>query len=186
MRPTPANAPLPGATSVLVALVTSATFAAIAASASPAHADEWILKNPGDHPPYVIELEPEAIVAFGEPLDRGPGAGLRASIPLMHNGFVKSINDVPALSFGLSRTPLVSSNALYAPVVLAWTFYLSRRWSVLGEGGAFFVFGGDGKAHLEPALMAGAQFHFTERVALTARVSVPGLSALGVGVSFFL
>lgn len=152
-----------------------------------AAAEESIIGHPGDHPHYVVELEPEAIVLFGRSLEDGPGAGVRATIPFTQNGFVSTINDVPGLSLGLSRSPLGDPKApFYAPVVFHWSFWLSTHFSVLGEAGAFLVFGDGANTHLEAALMAGGRFHITPRVAITARISLPVTPSIGVGVSFFL
>jgi len=169
----------------LVATCLLATPALLWASA--AAAEDSIIQRPGDHPNYVVELEPEAIVLFGRAIGDGPGAGVRATIPFMHNGFVPTINNVPGLSLGLSRSPLGDSKApFYAPAVFHWSFWLSTHFSVLGEAGVFVVFGDGADTHLEAALMAGGRFHITPRIAITARVSLPVTPSIGVGVSFFL
>jgi hypothetical protein len=156
-------------------------------SAADARADDLLIGRPGVHPDYVLELEPEAIILFGRPLDDGPGAGVRASIPFMKNGFVPSINNVPAITFGISRSPIGDGHApFYAPVALQWSFWLSQHWSVLGEGGVFFVYGDGSRLQLQPALMAGARLHLTDRIAITARISLPTTPSIGVGVSFLL
>ena len=150
-------------------------------------ADESIIGRPGDHPDYLVELEPEAIILFGRALADGPGVGVRASIPVMKNGFVSSINDVPAITFGISRSPIGDGHApFYSPVALQWSFWLSQRWSVLGEAGVFVVFGDGSRLELQPAFMGGGRFHITDRIAITARISLPTTPSVGVGVSFFL
>ncbi len=162
--------------------------AALWLSTSPvARAEESIIRQPGAHPDYVVELQPEAIVLFGRALDDGPGVGLRASIPFMKNGFISTLNNVPGLSLGISRSPIGDSNApFYAPVVFQWSFWLSPHWSVLGEAGVFVVFGDGARTHLESAFMGGGRFHVTPRLAITARLSLPTPPSAGVGVSFFL
>ncbi len=156
-------------------------------SASDARAEDVIISRPGDHPDYFVELEPEAIILFGRPIADGPGVGVRASIPLMKNGFVSSINNVPAITFGISRSPIGDENApFYSPVALQWSFWLSQHWSVLGEAGVFVVVGDGARLQLQPALMAGARLHLVDRIAITARVSLPTTPSIGVGVSFFL
>jgi hypothetical protein len=155
--------------------------------ASDARAEDLTVSRPGAHPDYVVELEPEAIVLFGRALGDGPGVGVRASIPVMKNGFISSLNNVPAISFGFSRSPIGDEQApFYAPVVLQWSFWLSQHWSVLGEAGVFLVFGDGTRTELQPAFMAGGRFHVTDRIAITARISLPTTPSLGVGVSFFL
>jgi hypothetical protein len=168
-------------------MFTASTVAVLLVRAPDARADDLIVGRPGAHPDYIVELEPEAIVLFGRAIGDGPGAGVRASIPVMKNGFIPSLNNVPAISFGFSRSPLSDNGApFYAPAVLQWSFWLSQRWSVLGEAGVFLVFGDGTRTQLQPALMAGGRFHFTDRIALTARISLPNTPSIGVGVSFFL
>jgi hypothetical protein len=168
-------------------------FAATAAAAillvcaPDARGDDLIVGRPGAHPDYIVELEPEAIVLFGRALDAGPGVGVRASIPVMKNGFIPSLNNVPAISFGFSRSPIGDNGApFYAPAVLQWSFWLSQHWSVLGEAGVFLVFGDGTRTQLQPAFMGGGRFHLTDRIAITARISLPTTPSVGVGVSFFL
>jgi hypothetical protein len=168
-------------------LAAAASLTLLLGSAAEARADDLLIGHPGVHPDYVVELEPEAIVLFGRDLSDGPGAGVRASIPIMKNGFVPSINNVPAITFGISRSPIGDGNApFYAPVALQWSFWLSQHWSVLGEGGVFFVFGDGARLQLQPAIMAGGRLHLTDRIAITARISLPQTPSVGVGVSFFL
>lgn len=63
------------------------------------------IRQPNAHPDYAVELEPH--VAFGVfdppgwPTGAGIGAGLRATIPVLRNGFVPSINNSVGISFGL-------------------------------------------------------------------------------------
>jgi hypothetical protein len=170
-------APVLGAAAATVVLLRSAD----------ARGDDLIVSRPGAHPDYVVELEPEAIVLFGRALDDGPGLGVRTSIPVMKNGFISTLNNVPAISLGFSRSPVGDSGApFYAPAVLQWSFWLSQRWSVLGEAGVFLVFGDGTRTELQPAFMAGGRFHLTDRIAITARISLPATPSVGVGVSFFL
>jgi hypothetical protein len=165
----------------------ASAMAALLLCAPNARADDLIVGHPGAHPDYVVELEPEAIVLFGRALADGPGVGVRASIPFMKNGFIPSLNNVPAISLGFSRSPLGDNNApFYAPAVLQWSFWLSEHWSVLGEAGVFLVFGDGAHTQLQPAFMGGGRFHLTDRIALTARISLPNTPSVGVGVSFFL
>src|SRR5262249_3913515 len=79
------------------------------------------------------------------------------SIPVMSPGFVKTINDSIAISFGLDlihydgydyyygcgRFGLCAYNygsfwSAYFPVALQWNFWLSDKWSVFGEPGFAF------------------------------------------------
>ena len=65
---------------------------------------ESVIKEPGKHPHYSVELEPHLIWTWDSlPHDAqdGLGIGLRASIPLFHNGPVSTINNNMAITFGL-------------------------------------------------------------------------------------
>jgi hypothetical protein len=113
------------------------------------HADSTI-KTPGDHPHYRVEIEPHGVIGWDfYGLGFGVGAGVRASIPIMENGFVRTINDVPAITFGVDWMHYDSgcfyvdrgacaglvSNTFYFPVGLQWNFFVARQWSVFGEIG---------------------------------------------------
>ncbi len=106
------------------------------------------IRNPGDHPKYVIEVEPHGhigwdFIGYGS---FGFGAGVRISIPFMDNGFVPKINNVPAISFGADwmhyeacyyrfQNYGCSANYFYFPVALQWNFYLTKHWVVMAEPG---------------------------------------------------
>jgi hypothetical protein len=151
-------------------------------ASSSARADESVIRNFGDHPRYVFEAEPHAIIGFGYPYDYGNnfGFGFRGTIHLA-DGFVSSINDSVGIGFGMDFAPGYGGGYFLVPVVMQWNFWLSRHWSVFGEPGLAFT-----NAPLNtvtPAFYAGARFHFTDRIALTMRVGYPDFS---IGVSFFL
>jgi hypothetical protein len=143
-----------------------------------------VITSPGDHPRYFVELEPEVILSFGRSLtDDGPGAGVRASIPIVHNGFISSINNSVAITFGFDKDPLFRGDVFYVPVALQWNFWLASHWSVMGEPGMFLQID-DGHVRPYLALWAGGRYHFTEKVALTMRISLPNLPAFSLGPSF--
>lgn len=62
------------------------------------------IRHPGDRVPYKVELEPHLTLgAFTPPGDgsgTGIGAGFRASFEIVHDGFVKSLNDSVAIGVG--------------------------------------------------------------------------------------
>ena len=159
-----------------------ATVAALVAFAwtAPARADELVIKNPGLHPNYVFEAEPHFLV---DPyVDFAPGVGFRGTVSLLHNGFVKTINNSIGITFGLDWV----DKGVWIPVAMQWNFWLSRNWSVFGEPGISFRAGDNGHRGDHVAwlgLWAGGRYHFTDRVTLTLRVGSPTLS---VGVSFLL
>jgi hypothetical protein len=110
-------------------------------------------------PKYPVEIEPHLLLApdiygYG---GASFGLGARFSIPVMSPGFVKSINDSIAITFGpdlvnfagytyygnCNRNGCVAYGAgdfwaLYSSVALQWNFFLSDHWSVFGEPGVGF------------------------------------------------
>src|SRR5688572_13062301 len=62
-----------------------------------------VIKQPGNHPNYSVEIEPHIALQwtnrFGD--NEGIGPGARFNIPFMHNGPIKSINNNMGISFGL-------------------------------------------------------------------------------------
>jgi hypothetical protein len=64
-----------------------------------------VIRYPGDHPHYTVELEPHAVFGLFNPPGTGEGTGLgaggRASLEIVRKGFVPTINDSVAIGFGL-------------------------------------------------------------------------------------
>ena len=149
-----------------------------------AQAADWSIKDPGAHPHYSLEIEPEAIFVFNRPLADGPGAGVRFSVPIIDRAFVPSINDSIAITFGADKDPLTKGKTLNVPIALQWNFWLTPRWSVVGEPGVFLQFDEQTKAYFQ--VWGGARFHFNDSVALMARITLPNVPAFSLGVSFFL
>jgi hypothetical protein len=177
-----------------------------------AHAQSTI-KRPGDRPHYVFELEPELVFApFAPPnanFADGYGGGLRGTIEVLPDGFIPKLNDSVGIGFGADYLRYRSDDSRgecerfapgpantrvcvetnggaagywYVPVVMQWNFWLHRQWSVFGEPGVAFYY--HRKLEFSPFVVeAGGRFHFSEKVALTLRVSFPTLS---LGVSFLL
>jgi len=158
-------------------LFATAFGSALLLAASAAFADTSTIKIPGDHPAYVFEAEPHAIVA---PFDKfAPGVGFRGTIELIDNGFISTINNTVGIGFGVDWT----DKHFRVPVVMQWNFWLSRRWSVFGEPGGLLNFENNDKVKAAPAFYAGGRFHFSDAITLTMRVGHPTAS---VGVSFLL
>jgi hypothetical protein len=73
--------------------------------AAPARA-ESVIKHPGQHPRYSVELEPHLLFAWANPPrihvpgDSAYGIGARFSIPVAPDGLIRSINDSVAVGFG--------------------------------------------------------------------------------------
>ena len=146
------------------------------AYATGASADVSTIQQPGVHADYVFELEPHVIVAPFH--DFEPGVGVRGSIEIVDNGFIKTINNTVAIGFGADW----AKEHFRVPIVMQWNFWLSRNWSVFGEPGGLIDFEKK-KTRPQPAFYAGGRFHFTEDITLTMRVGHPTAS---VGVSFLL
>jgi hypothetical protein len=139
--------------SPLTCLVSCCALCAAILLATPAQAEESIIRRPGDHPNYGFEVEPHLLAAFlltraGE----GFGLGGRFTIPIVKNGFVSSINNSVGIGFGLDwahyngcyyyyyfdpafGSACPSINTFVVPVVMQWNFFLSKHWSVFGEPG---------------------------------------------------
>jgi hypothetical protein len=169
----------------LRAATSLATFVAIGTTTHPARADEWVIKNPGDHPSYTFEAEPHGLVGLGGPFkDKGHfGGGFRGTIVLVDDGFIRSINDSIGITFGGDMF-FGKETTLFLPVAMQWNFWLTTHWSVFGEPGVALA---AKKFELKddvfhPIFMAGGRYHFSENVALTLRAGYPAAS---VGVSFF-
>ena len=168
-----------------------------------ARADDTI-KTPGDHPNYPVEIEPHVLLGWDDLFPGSSfGLGARFSIPILDRGFVPTINDTIAITFGVDYLhfdgcwgPNVScsANFLLFPVAMQWNFYVAQKWSVFGEPGVFIYHGffddcpagtvctaGAHETGIQPALYLGGRYHFNDHTTLTMRLGFPTVS---VGVSF--
>jgi len=192
-------------------------------TARAANAEESIIKRPGDHPDYGVEIEPHLLAGFLlTRAGQGYGVGVRLTIPVIKNGFIGKINNSVGIGFGLDWVhwggcyyyyyydpqfgyACPDFNTFVFPVVMQWNFFLSKHWSVFGEPGLALEYGTWGSCPgyfidnrgnpryyacpnapnhvtLDPfILFIGGRFHFSDTVALTARVGWPYFS---IGVSF--
>jgi hypothetical protein len=175
----------------------------ILAAPTPARADDTI-KHPGDHPAYTFEVEPHLLLGWDNVYGgNGWGGGVRFGIPIVDNGFVDSINNSVAISFGVDllhydrcwHAGSCVGNYIDFPVAMQWNFYVGKRWSVFGEPGlvlyhGFFEDCPNGvvcpgapvATSLEPALFLGGRYYLSDRTTLTMRIGFPSFS---FGVSFF-
>lgn len=148
--------------------------------AESARADQMVIKFPGQHPRYVFEAEPHALIAPFD--DFLPGVGFRGTIEIVDNGFIPKINNTVGISFGVDY----AYHGVWIPVAMQWNFWLSRKWSVFGEPGVS-IRAGDLREHAGSlgwfALWAGGRYHFTDHITLTMRIGHPTFS---LGVSFLL
>jgi hypothetical protein len=195
-----------------IAVAVALSSLALSAAARDARAESPI-KTPGDHPSYVVELEPHGLFGTDGPFSTGVGVGGRFSIPIIDNGFVKSINNSIAIGAGLDVFFLngcyytsragneCGETAFDIPLVMQWNFYVARQVSVFGEPGVAFrhrSFTGcpPGVGCNEPdsnlfapfIFYAGGRYHFNEHVAIIGRIGVDwyGAAYFSVGASFFL
>lgn len=144
-----------GTLSLGVACVALLMLAAPAA----ARADDTITR-PGDHPRYLVEIEPQGLWGFTH-YDYAPGdgfgAGGRFSIPVLPTGLIPGINDSLAIGVGAdwlhySGSPCTSyqaaphlytgpcyyvgdTSSLQFPVVAQWNLFVASKWSVFAEPG---------------------------------------------------
>lgn len=121
------------------------------------------IKQPGKHPRYAAELEPHLFYQWAdEPIweDEGFGVGVRATIPLVHNGPVETINNSMGIGFGLDwahfddsclnginfRGNVIlpgdacESDEFWVPVVWQWNFFFSQLISAFFEPGLAFEY----------------------------------------------
>jgi hypothetical protein len=116
-----------------------------------------IIKNPGDHPNYSVELEPHGLLRWDNYWwgGTGYGLGMHAVIPFLDNGPVSKINNNMGIGFGLDWAHYSIDNWYYAgncagpagfcygaygnsflfPVYVQWNFFLTQVVSVFGEAG---------------------------------------------------
>jgi hypothetical protein len=121
--------------------------------ASSAHAQ---ITQPGKHASYTAEIEPHLVLQWSdEPWwdDDGIGVGLRASLPVVQNGPITTIDNSLAIGFGLDwahfddacwgpgprpRAPFdddCSAEDFWIPVVVQWNFFFSELISAFPELG---------------------------------------------------
>jgi len=118
-----------------------------------------VIKQPGNHPDYSVELEPHFLFQWTsrDGADDGFGPGVRVNIPFLRNGPIKTINNNMAIGVGLDlsfgdgyrgwcygnrydknwwlRDDNCSVTEVWLPVVLQWNFFLTKVISVFGEPG---------------------------------------------------
>lgn len=140
------------------ALVGSALAALLTLTASPSEA-AGIIKNPGQHPNYSVELEPHGLLGWNNYWwgGTGYGLGMHAVIPFLDNGPISKINNNMGIGFGLDWVHYETDSWYYGncgrlgpgfvnycnaygnsfifPVYVQWNFFLTEVVSVFGEPG---------------------------------------------------
>lgn len=160
----------------------------------------------GKHSRYTVELEPLLVWQWNgaeAAVDDGLGFGLRASIPVLQDGPVTTINNSLALTFGLQWAHFFecrgwddcSENDFWVPAALQWNFFLTPMLSIFPEFGLGFrhaVFTDpicqNGRCRttsleVHPVLWFGGRFRMTDTIAIVMRLGTP---TLHVGVSFLM
>lgn len=160
----------------------------------------------GRHPHYHVELEPHLVWQWtGDEaaLDDGVGFGFRASIPLLQDGPVPTINNSLAISFGIDWAWFgdcrayggdCSENDFWVPITVQWNFFLTSVVSLFPEFGLGFrdaVFDYDvacnprscrgSSLEVHPVLWFGARFYLAPSFAIVVRLGTPSLQ---LGASF--
>jgi len=174
--------------------IASALFGALLANS--ARAEESIIKKPDEHPDAFAELDVHGVVAYaGGPLALGRydfigfGPGVRANLRILKNGFIPSLNNSVAISFGADLVFDTDNDVrLVTPVALQWNFWLTQHWSVFGEPGLAIEFPmstprGPEPIYLTPSLAVGGRYNFNDKVTFTVRLGYPLTT---IGASFFL
>lgn len=141
-----------------------------------------LIRRPGAHNAYRFEVEPHLnIYGFGGRGRADVGPGVRFSIPFMHNGPIRTINNNLAISFGADAYFPPGGFGLAFPVAGQWNFYFTEIISVLGEVGVVINAGNFGTFNpLDPYIQGGGRFQFG-KVGVLVRIGYPSLS---VGANF--
>lgn len=182
----------------LISSIALASFAAPLAAPAVAHAEHEIRTPFTGTRPFQLDIH-GGLLWYGY----GVGSGVRFGIPLMHNGFIDSIDNAVYLNFGadfyfVDDTNWGDGNHHYGfgfgiPVTLHWEFYFSDTWSAFAELGfqAYFPPGmWDGSPRGGFWVDAGAwiigqvggTLHFNEAIGLTLRVGNPYVA---LGLTFY-
>lgn len=182
---------------------------------------QMTIKRPGDRPDYKVELEPHLLLTPFEPLGgpgagNGLGAGMRATIDIAPDGFIKRLNDSVGIGFGLdgihyggnadyrgvctrfengpAGTRICTevdrygapSDYVFGSVVMQWNFWLHRKWSVFGEPGLSLYLGDVGR---DGVFGVSPALFVGGRFHFTENVTLTmrlGYPAFSLGVSFLL
>jgi hypothetical protein len=166
------------------------------------------IDRPGAHPSYSAELEFHGLVQWDvEPWNHnGFGLGARASIPVIAQGPITTVNNSLAVAFGFDWAHAshchpeprynarvdCSNNNFEFPVTVQWNFFFSDVISLLVELGLDVRYetwswrdgpGDEDDVEAFPQFLIGPRFFVGKNVAIPIRIGWPYLS---VGVSFLL
>lgn len=130
---------------------------------------------------------------------RGLATGARFGIPIVHNGFLKKLNNAIYINFGVDfyfvnytgKSKDGYSAALGIPVTMHWEFYFTPTWSAFGEVGPN-IYLGPGLFHGDAFKFSaahwvsggvGGRYWISDRFTLTLRLGNP-YSSFGVSLMF--
>jgi hypothetical protein len=176
------------------------SIASIAMLGSPSTANaETVIRRPGLHPQYSVELEPHLAFDWFDDhwVSDGIGPGMHVAVPFMHQGPISTINNNMAIKFGMDLTfgggcswhyrnrYDCDATSLLLPVALQWNFYITDIITVFGEPGLAirhtwwdYCSDGDcGGGYSDTSgniyFAGGAKFMFGRTVGLTVRLGYP-------------
>jgi len=112
-----------------------------------------MIKQPGNHPIYSVELEPHLAIQWDRgwhTRGSGAGPGFRASIPFVRNGPIPQINNNIGISFGVDWAYFSGCDGqpnsadchvseFWFPVLAQWNFFFTPIVSAFGEVGGAMV-----------------------------------------------
>jgi hypothetical protein len=164
-----------------LALSLGLSAATLTLAPSTASASENLIKRPGAHNRYSVELEPHLSLYYGDWSNRVEGGpGVRVAIPFMHNGPIDTINNNIGISFGADTYFPGGAFVMRIPVAFQWNFYFTDIISVLGEVGLSTSFGDLPDLWFDPIMSGGGRFQFG-KVGVVVRVGYPEMT---VGANF--
>ncbi len=182
----------------LVSSLALSSLVAPLASPSVAHAEHEIRTPFTGTRPFQLDIH-GGLSWYGLGLD----TGVRFGLPLVHNGFIDSIDNAIYLNFGFELyyadegwDPGVHHYyvGFGIPVTLHWEFYFSDTWSVFAELGFQAYFppafvhgdGVHGNYYVDAGgwviAQAGGTLHFNDVIGLTLRVGNPYVA---IGITFY-
>lgn len=179
----------------IAAVLTCAALVQLTASAEAQN----LIKRPGAHIRYQLELEPH--LAFVDPGSDslGIGPGVRASFQVADRALIRSLNNSLAIGIG-AELAFASAEVCHrhdgddhchsdgepralVPVVAQWNFWFTRNWSTFVEPGVALRLSDHGLGFEPIILSVGGRYLFEGNLAFNLRVGWPAVTA---GVSIFL
>lgn len=116
------------------------------------------------------------------------GVGASLYIPILHNGFIRPVNDSFGIDFGADAIFFAGYNnpfGLWVPVSLLWTFHFSDSFSAYVKAGAALRFWPGESLPFYPDFVAaiGLNWMFAHSVGLRVEAGYPGIK-LGLLFAF--